>query len=70
MQFPRRDLELAEIFLNAIPERPEHPKAKDIKKEAVRLSLDTMNSSDPSESIRASEIVPLIASRFKVRHFR
>ena len=29
-----------------------------------------MNSSDPSESIRASEIVPLIASRFEVRHFR
>src|SRR5215469_6941200 len=29
-----------------------------------------MNSSDPSESIRASEIVPLIANRFEVRHFR
>ena len=29
-----------------------------------------MNSSDPSETIRASEIVPLIASRFEVRHFR
>ena len=29
-----------------------------------------MNSSDPSESIRASEIVPLTASRFEVRHFR
>jgi hypothetical protein len=28
-----------------------------------------MNSSDPSESIRASEIVPLTASRFEVRHF-
>ena len=29
-----------------------------------------MNTSDPSESIRASEIVPLVASRFEVRHFR
>jgi hypothetical protein len=29
-----------------------------------------MNSSDPSEGIRASEIVPLIASRFEIRHFR
>ena len=29
-----------------------------------------MNSADPSEGIRASEIVPLIASRFEIRHFR
>ena len=71
MQFPRRDLELADAFLNAIPERYRSmPRFKDIKKEALRLSLDGMNSSDPSESIRASEIVPLTASRFEVRHFR
>jgi ubiquinone/menaquinone biosynthesis C-methylase UbiE len=71
MQFPRRDLELADAFLNAIPERYRSmPRLKDIKKEALRLSLDAMNSSDPSESIRASEIVPLTASRFEVRHFR
>ena len=70
MQFPRRDLELADAFLNAIPERYRSmPRFKDIKKEALRLSLDGMNSSDPSESIRASEIVPLTASRFEVRHF-
>jgi SAM-dependent methyltransferase len=71
MQFPRRDLELADAFLNAIPERYRSmPRLKDIKKEALRLSLDAMNSSDPSESIRASEIVPLTASRFEIRHFR
>ena len=46
------------------------PRLKGIKKQALRLSLDGMNSSDPSESIRASEIVPLTASRFEVRHFR
>ena len=70
MQFPRRDLELADAFLNAIPERYRSmPRLKDIKKEPLRLSLDRMNSSDPSESIRASEIVPLTASRFEVRHF-
>ena len=71
MQFPRRDLELADVFLNAIPERYRSMRRlKDVKKEALRLSLDAMNSSDPSESIRASEIVPLTASRFEVRHFR
>jgi SAM-dependent methyltransferase len=71
MQFPRRDLELADAFLNAIPERYRSmPRLKGIKKEGLRLSLDGMNSSDPSESIRASEIVPLTASRFEVRHFR
>jgi hypothetical protein len=41
-----------------------------VKHEAPRLSLETMNSTDPSEGIRASEIVPLIASRFEIRHFR
>ena len=46
------------------------PRLKGIKKEALRLSLDAMNRSDPSESIRASEIVPLTASRFEVKHFR
>ncbi len=71
MQFPRRDLELADVFLNAIPERYRNmPRFKDIKREGLRLSLDDMNSSDPSESIRASEIVPLTASRFEVKHFR
>jgi SAM-dependent methyltransferase len=71
MQFSRRDLELADVFLKAIPERYRIiPRLLDIKKEALRLSLDALNSSDPSESIRASEIVPLTASRFEVRHFR
>src|SRR5215475_2413281 len=71
MQFPRRDLELADAFLKAIPERYRSmPRLKNIKKQALRLSLDGMNSSDPSESIRASEIVPLTASRFEVKHFR
>jgi 2-polyprenyl-3-methyl-5-hydroxy-6-metoxy-1,4-benzoquinol methylase len=71
MQFPRRDLELADIFLKAIPERYRKLQRREgIKKEAFRASLDAMNSSDPSEGIRASEIVPLIASRFEIRHFR
>jgi SAM-dependent methyltransferase len=71
MQFPRRDLELADILLKAIPERYRKLQRREgIKKEAFRRSLDWMNSSDPSEGIRASEIVPLIASRFEIRHFR
>ena len=71
MQFPRRDIELADIFLNVIPERYRKLLRREgIKKKAFRSSLDAMNNSDPSEGIRASEIVPLIASRFEVRHFR
>lgn len=71
MQFPRRDLELADAFLKAIPERyRKMSRLMDIKRESLRWSLDVMNSSDPSESIRASEIVPLTASRFEVKHFR
>ena len=71
MQFPRRDLEVADIFLKLIPERYRKlQRRKGIKEEAFRCSLDAMNRSDPSEGIRASEIVPLIASRFEIRHFR
>jgi 2-polyprenyl-3-methyl-5-hydroxy-6-metoxy-1,4-benzoquinol methylase len=71
MQFARRDLELADIFLKVIPERYRKlQRRKGIKEEASRLSLDSMNGSDPSEGIRASEIVPLIASRFEIKHFR
>ena len=71
MQFPRRDLELADVFLKLIPERYRKLQRRGgIKTEAVRTSLEGMNSSDPSEGIRASEIVPLIASRFEISHFR
>ena len=71
MQFPRRHIELADIFLKVIPERYRKLQRREgIKKEAFRTSLDAMNSSDPSEGIRASEIVPLIASRFEIKHFR
>ena len=71
MQFPRRDLELADSFLKLIPERYRKlQRAKGTKEEAFRFSLDVMNRSDPSEGIRASEIVPLIASRFEIKHFR
>jgi 2-polyprenyl-3-methyl-5-hydroxy-6-metoxy-1,4-benzoquinol methylase len=71
MQFPRRDLELADMFLKLIPERYRKlQRRKGIKEEAFRFSLDAMNRSDPSEGIRASEIVPLIASRFELKHFR
>lgn len=71
MQFPRRDIELADIFLNVIPERYRKLRRREgIKKKAFRSPLVAMNDSDPSEGIRASEIVPLVASRFEVTHFR
>ena len=70
MQFPQEHLYLADVFLKAIPERYRRTRDGRIKQQAARLPLDTMNSSDPSEAIRASEIVPLVASRFEVRYFR
>jgi len=70
MQFPQKHLHLADIFLKAIPERYRRLRTRPgMKQEAPRLPLDTMNDSDPSEAIRATEIVPLIASRFEVKHF-
>jgi 2-polyprenyl-3-methyl-5-hydroxy-6-metoxy-1,4-benzoquinol methylase len=71
MQFPQHHLQLADVFLKSIPERYRRMRRREgIKQETPRLSLEKMNSSDPSEGIRASEIVPLIASRFEIRHFR
>jgi 2-polyprenyl-3-methyl-5-hydroxy-6-metoxy-1,4-benzoquinol methylase len=70
MQFPQEHLYLADVFLKAIPERYRRMRDGRVKQQAARLPLDRMNSSDPSEAIRASEIVPLIASRFEIKHFR
>ena len=71
MQFPQHHLELADVFLKSIPERyRQMRRGGGIKHEALRLSLEKMNSSDPSEAIRASEIMPLIASRFEIRYLR
>ena len=70
MQFPQKHLHLADMFLKAIPERYRRLRTRaGTKQQAPRLPLDTMNESDPSEAIRATEIVPLIASRFEVKHF-
>ena len=70
MQFPQKHLHLADIFLKAIPERYRRLRTRPgTKQQAPRLPLETMNNCDPSEAIRATEIVPLIASRFEVKHF-
>src|SRR5262249_51586449 len=46
MQFPRRDLELADAFLKVIPERyRQFQRRKGVKKDALRASLDGMNRS-------------------------
>jgi hypothetical protein len=64
-------LQLADVFLKSIPDRYRQMRRDGgIKQEAARLSLDAMNRSEPSEGIRASEIIPLTAGRFEIRHFR
>jgi 2-polyprenyl-3-methyl-5-hydroxy-6-metoxy-1,4-benzoquinol methylase len=73
MQFPREHLELADALLGAIPPRyRRHVRAglDGTKDSAPRLSLAEMNATDPSEGIRASEIITLAASRFELRHVR
>lgn len=70
MQFPQEHLYLADVFLKAIPERYRRTREGRIKQQAARLPLQMMNSSDPSEAIRSSEIIPLVASRFEVKHFK
>lgn len=71
MQFPRPHLELADKLLRAIPPNYRtHRREGGLKDQAPRLSLETMNASDPSEAVRSQEIIPLVASRFRVEHLR
>ena len=58
--------------LKLIPERYRRvPKAgRRLRSKLFGRRSDAMNSSDPSEGIRANRIVPLIASRFEIKHFR
>lgn len=71
MQFPKQHLDLADGVIALIPE-PYRKSFRGVttKVEAPRLSLASMNEADPSEAIRAQEIVPLIASRFEIEHYR
>jgi tRNA (mo5U34)-methyltransferase len=73
MQFPREHLELADALLRAIPRayrRHVRPGLDGTKDSAPRVSIADMNATDPSEAIRASEILTLAASRFEIRHVR
>ena len=54
MQFPQDHLYLADVFLKAIPERYRRMRDGRMKQQAARLPLHMMNSSDPSEAIRAA----------------
>jgi len=73
MQFPRKHLELADNLLRLIPEKYRvyvRADADGTKDAAPRLALSQMNAADPSEAIRAPEILPLVASRFEIKHLR
>jgi SAM-dependent methyltransferase len=73
MQFPREHLEVADSLLRLIPERYRvyvRAGAAGTKNEAPRLALSALNATDPSEGIRAPEILPLVASRFEIKHLR
>ncbi len=71
MQFPNDHIELADSLLKMIPrEYRRLIPAGGIKNEVHRLPLSLMIASDPSEAIRAPEIVPMVADRFKIEHFR
>jgi ubiquinone/menaquinone biosynthesis C-methylase UbiE len=70
-QFPGKHLELADAFLRMIPARFRKllgAGSSGLKEVASRASLAEMNAIDPSEAIRAGEIVPLVAMRFELVH--
>jgi SAM-dependent methyltransferase len=72
-QWPGKHAELADKLLRAIPPRYRRllrPGAEGLKEEAARASVAAMNAVDPSEAIRASEVVPMVLTRFDLRHYR
>jgi 2-polyprenyl-3-methyl-5-hydroxy-6-metoxy-1,4-benzoquinol methylase len=71
MQFPKPIMELADVFLQAIPQNfRKSIVSGNYKEQAPRLSLQMFQETDPSEGVRAAEVVPQVATRFEVRHFR
>lgn len=71
MQFPKSCLELADVFLQAIP-RPFRKSLVDgtYREQVPRISLQKFQEVNPPEGVRAAEVVPQVASRFEMRHFR
>jgi len=73
MQFPREHLQIADAVLRLVPERYRRNirwERTQLKDQAPRLSLADVLAVDPSEAVRATEIVPIVASRFRVRRLR
>jgi SAM-dependent methyltransferase len=71
MQFSKAHLELADMLLQTIPEPYlKYYQYDGYKKKATRLKLADLNAVDPSEGIRAQEILPLVASRFQIDYLR
>lgn len=68
-QWQWSDAQLAAIntLLAALPERyRRHAITGEIKQREERPSLAAMNAADPSESVRAAEILPLLERRFEI----
>jgi SAM-dependent methyltransferase len=71
-QFPGKHLELADVLLRAIPPRLRANVlyGEGTKETGPRAGIAEMDAYDPSEAIRSPEIVPLLASRFELRHLQ
>jgi SAM-dependent methyltransferase len=71
LQFPQPLLALSDVLLRAIPREYRRLRRwEGYKDEAFRLSLQMFQETDPSECIRAAELIPLIENHFKINYYR
>jgi ubiquinone/menaquinone biosynthesis C-methylase UbiE len=66
-QWTDLQLEISNDLLKLLPEEYRYdPSTRSIKNEIARNSLDHMISTDPSEAVRSSDILPLLEKRFEI----
>lgn len=71
MQFPEAHLSLANRLLQLLPDTyRQNLRVGGIKDRVSRLDINLMNKIDPSEAVRSSEVLPLMASRFEFDYLR
>jgi len=70
-QWTDKQLEIANKVLSILPERLRiNPETGDIITRVKRPTIADMNISDPSEAIRAKEIIPVLEKIFKIKTIR
>ncbi len=67
LQWTDKQLEIINGILNILPERLRFNQAGNIIRKIDRQTIEHMNNTDPSEAIRAKDIIPVLKSFFDLK---